>query len=206
MMRARNKIMNLTRFFVLLLLCIYYGGCKETVLQPKPRMFPSISYPVYSYQSYKSATCPYAFQFADYISIEPDSTFFDENVANKCWLNMHLPVFNGTLHCSYYELTSVKDLTKYINDSYKLAREHQKKANFIEELPLRKPNSVSGVVFNIEGPAASPFQFYLTDSSHHFFRASLYFKSQPKPDSLQPIVEFVKKDIMEMINTFEWVK
>ena len=61
-------------------------------------------------------------------------------------------------------------------------------------------------MFNIEGPAASPFQFYLTDSTHHFLRGALYFKSEAKPDSLKPMIEFMKTDIIEMINTFAWKK
>ncbi|MBK9109428.1 MAG: hypothetical protein IPM92_13915 [Saprospiraceae bacterium] len=167
-------------------------------------MFPSVSYPEFSYQKYNPSNCPYSFRFADYIQIETDTTFFNQKLTNSCWLNLQIPAFNGTLHCSYYSLNSEKELEKYIKDAYKLAREHQKKANYIDELALKKPNSVYGMVFNIEGPAASPLQFYLTDSSKHFFRASLYFKSQSKPDSLLPIVEFVKKDILETINSFEW--
>ena len=93
---------------------------------------------------------------------------------------------------------------KYIDDAYKLMKEHQHKADFIDELPIHKPNHVSGMLFNIEGAAASPFQFYLTDSIHHFLRGSLYFNAQTKPDSMAPIFQFVKKDIIELINTFEW--
>ena len=52
-------------------------------------------------------------------------------------------------------------------DAFQLAGKHNVKADYIDELPVKKPNNVSGFVFNIEGPAACPFQFYLTDSIHH---------------------------------------
>lgn len=192
---------NIPGYFFIVIMAL---ACSEPVYQPKPRMFPSINFPETHAQKFQPESCPYTFQHAGYFQIQMDTNFFDENVSGKCWLNMQIPVFNGTLHCSYYPLTSQQDLTKYIKDAYQLAREHQKKANFIDELPIHKPGRLSGMLFNIEGPVASPFQFFLTDSSHHFFRASLYFNSQAKPDSLAPIVEYVKKDIMEMINSFEW--
>jgi hypothetical protein len=60
------------------------------------------------------------------------------------------------------------------------------------------------MVFSIEGPAATPFQFFITDEKQHFFRASLYFKTKINTDSLAPVYDFVKKDLRKMIETFEW--
>ena len=57
---------------------------------------------------------------------------------------------------------------------------------------------------NIEGDVATPFQFYLTDSTTHFLRGSLYVKSKINQDSLAPVYEFLKRDAMHMINTFQW--
>jgi len=37
-------------------------------------------------------------------------------------------------------------------------------------------------------------------------RGSLYFKARPNKDSLAPAIEFMKRDIIEMINTFQWEK
>ncbi len=188
---------------MLITLCIVLS-CNDVMNTPKPRMFPKIEFPSYRINEYKSDQCPYQFNYPDYFSIVPDSIFLGEKNENPCWLNLEMPIFNGTLHCSYYPLTSEKDLKKYIEDSYKLAREHQKRANYIDEFPFQKPSNVYGIIFNIEGAAASPFQFYLTDSTEHFFRASLYFNAKAKPDSIAPIAEFVKKDLMDVINSFSW--
>jgi len=54
------------------------------------------------------------------------------------------------------------------------------------------------------GRAASPLQFFLTDSTNHFLKASLYFNSKVNPDSIAPIAEFVKVDVAELINTLKW--
>ena len=65
-------------------------------------------------------------------------------------------------------------------------------------------NNVSGIAFDIDGPSASPFQFFLTDSLHHFVRGALYFNTEVRADSIAPIVEFVEEDLLYLIETFEW--
>ncbi|MCI1266547.1 MAG: hypothetical protein LKG19_08215 [Saprospiraceae bacterium] len=187
-----------------ILLIVLNINCKEQINTPKPRMYPFIDFPEKSYIHFSQESCPFNFNFPKYSSIEKDTTFFDEMAKSDCWFNIVFESFNGKIHCSYFPIQDNKQLKKYIDDAYKLMKEHQHKADFIDELPIHKPNHVSGMLFNIEGAAASPFQFYLTDSLHHFLRGSLYFNAQTKPDSMAPIFQFVKKDIIELINTFEW--
>ena len=91
-------------------------------------------------------------------------------------------------------------------DAFELADWHNKRANYIDEMIIQKGNSVSGFAFLIEGPAASPFQFYLTDSTEHFLRGSLYFNTEARPDSLAPVYEFIEEDLVHMIETFEWTE
>lgn len=191
-------------FYIFIFISFTGIGCKESVYTPKPRMYPKINFPEYTLLKYETSSCPFTFQYASYAKPIKDTSFFGEKPMNDCWLNLELAVFNGTIHCSYLPIMKMEDLTKYIKDSYKLAREHQIKANFIDEIPIHKSNQVNGMLYNLEGPTASAFQFYLTDSTKHFLRASLYFNAQTRPDSLLPIVEFVKKDLMTIINTFEW--
>jgi gliding motility-associated lipoprotein GldD len=52
--------------------------------------------------------------------------------------------------------------------------------------------------------AASPYQFYLTDSTRHFLRGSLYFDAIPNNDSLAPVIEYVKTDIQHLFETITW--
>lgn len=167
-------------------------------------MYPRIIYPDYKMIPFKQSYCPFTFEHPDYWLFIKDTSFFGEKPLNECWFNFEMPVFKGTIHCSYYDVSTKEELTKYLKDAFKLAKEHQIKANYIDEIPIVKPNHVAGMLFNIEGPSASPFQFYLTDSLKHFFRGSLYFNSQPRPDSIMPVNEFVKKDLMGMLNSFEW--
>ena len=66
---------------------------------------------------------------------------------------------------------------------------------------------VYGMAYDIKGSeAASPYQFYLTDSTQHFIRGALYFNFSPNNDSLKPVIDFLQKDVQEMIDSFEWNK
>jgi gliding motility-associated lipoprotein GldD len=65
---------------------------------------------------------------------------------------------------------------------------------------------VFGMIYKIEGDAACPYQFYLTDNNQHFFRAALYFNFKPNYDSLYQVVNFLEADMDHMIETFEWKK
>ena len=56
----------------------------------------------------------------------------------------------------------------------------------------------------VTGNAASPLQFYLTDSIHHFVNGALYFEVQPNYDSILPAVKFIEKDIKHLMETLEW--
>jgi gliding motility-associated lipoprotein GldD len=56
----------------------------------------------------------------------------------------------------------------------------------------------------MKGNTASPIQFYLTDSTKDFFRAALYFNNIPNQDSLAPVIDYLREDIMMMMETFRW--
>jgi len=59
-------------------------------------------------------------------------------------------------------------------------------------------------MFEIEGDVATPIQFFLSDSTNHFFRASLYFENKVQVDSMAPVYEFVRQDIDTLLSTFYW--
>lgn len=87
-----------------------------------------------------------------------------------------------------------------------MVMKHIPKASSIENKQYENHQSqVYGLTYSILGvAAASPFQFYLTDSVDHFVRGALYFSTVPNNDSLAPVINFLKEDINHMIETFEW--
>jgi gliding motility-associated lipoprotein GldD len=92
-----------------------------------------------------------------------------------------------------------------VEDSRSLVYKHTIKADAIDESPVIRPEeNVYGIIYDLRGNTASSLQFFLTDSIQNFIRGSLYFNTTPNSDSLAPVVGFIRKDIMHMIESFEW--
>jgi gliding motility-associated lipoprotein GldD len=69
---------------------------------------------------------------------------------------------------------------------------------------LRDSVKVYGLIYDIEGNTASSLQFYVTDSTKHFIRGALYFNVRPNIDSVKIVLEFLKKDVLHLIQTLQW--
>lgn len=178
-------------------------SCKEQVYNPKPRTYPKVVLPEKKYINYKPVECSFNFSIPVYAEYEKDSIFLD-TLAGPCWFNIYYKDFNAKLHCTYNQVNNKESLNKCIQETYRLVKGHLIRAEYIDEYPVQKPNKISGIIYEIEGPSATPFQFYLTDSTRHFIRGSLYFNTKINPDSLAPYYAFTKQDVVEMINSFQF--
>lgn len=187
-----------------LVLIVFFTACQEVSTSPKPRAYPRIIFPEKAYQSFDEDFCNFRFEYPTYAQIIQDTSFFEKAPVHPCWFDIYIAAFDCRLHCSYYPIGQDKSFEELKADAFELVNWHNKRANYIDEILIDRGNKVSGIAFDIDGPAASPFQFYLTDSTQHFMRASLYFNTQIQPDSLAPAYEFVKEDIVKLIETFTW--
>lgn len=190
--------------FVALLFITACGG--EADYAPKPRGYYRIEFPVRGYQQYVSNN-PFTFDYPKYAVIERDSLSRPAGklVNMQTLLNMQFPQFNATLHLSYETIPNKKVFDKLVEDAHKFAFKHTVKATSIDEGIIRFPErKVYGIYYTIDGNAASSVQFYLTDSIKNYLRGALYFNSEPRLDSIQPVLKFVKQDVDMMIKSFKW--
>ena len=197
---------NIIGMLMLILIASMYYSCKEeSVPIPKPRMYPKVNYPtVQGYQAYDNENCPFSFEYPQYASIHKSKAYNKNKAINDCWFDVSYADLHAVLYCSYSDIIDMKAYQEMIDKNYLLVNKHNRKAEYINESIILKNKKSIGVQFEIEGKVATPFQFFMTDTLHHFFRASLYFNAPPNPDSLAPIYKFVKKDIDHMISTFDW--
>jgi gliding motility-associated lipoprotein GldD len=181
-------------------------GCTTPEFRPKPRSYPRVFLPEKSYFILNEQACPFTFSAGQYTSFQPDTSFFDQKPIHDCWFDLYYPDFNARLHFSYYPIGGRnKGLDILKDDAFKMADWHNKRANYIDEVAIEHPESnVSGFIFFIDGPAASPLQFYVTDSTQHFLRGSLYFNTVVQPDSLAPMYQFIREDVLILIETLRW--
>ena len=167
---------------------------------PKPRAYYRVNFPEKTYQTY-SEGCPYEFEHPAYSEVLPDM----QGDQKYCWMNLKFKPFNADLHISYKPIVEENDLQYLLNDAYTFVDKHNLKAERITEEPISNSSlDAHGLLFRIGGNTASNLQFFLTDSTNHFFRASLYFNCEPNKDSLAPVVDFVAEDIEYLISTFNW--
>jgi gliding motility-associated lipoprotein GldD len=168
---------------------------------PKPRGYFRIALPERKYILLDSVY-PYKFEYPAYARITNDPLSPQE----KNWINIEMPVFHGRIHISYKPLTDKALLVKYTEDTRTLALKHMAKASGIRNIAIADAGrKMYGLVYEINGMgAASPYQFYLTDSTRHFLRGSLYFDAVPNNDSLAPVIDFVKSDIQHLFETINW--
>lgn len=175
------------------------------IYTPKPRSYPKINYPDRSFTDFDADYCNFSFRMPAYFEVLQDTSYFDIKPENECWFNLYLKEFDCTLYCNYVEVGKTKTFDELKNDAFKITDFHNKKATYIDEILLQNDKGVKGIAFEVEGPVASHYQFYLTDEKQdHFFRGSLYFQSESKPDSLRPMLDFVKQDLDSLFYTFEW--
>jgi len=178
-------------------LLFIFNSCRKEYT-PRPRGYFRISFPAKSYKSLQMPV-PYNFQIPVYSFPGSDSL----NLKQLDWVTIEVPANHAQIHLSYKTIN--KNLGEYIEESRSLAYKHSQKASSIEEQTFMNPSKkVFGTIYNIKGNAASPMQFYLTDSITHFLRGSLYIKEIPNIDSLQPVIEFLNQDVMRLIETTEW--
>lgn len=189
-----RSFLRMPGWTILLLLLPY---CKQHYA-PKPAGYLRIDFPEKEYQIYNSS-CPYTFEYPLYGKIVADTS----KIAEPCWVNIEFHQFGGKIHISYKPVKN--NVNIYIEDSRTLAYKHTVKADAISEsLYTNDEKKVFGLLYHIKGDAASSVQFYLTDSTRHFLRGSLYFNVQPNADSLAPVIDYFMEDIMHLIETLEW--
>lgn len=185
-------IVSVTLCFTVILV-----GCRPNH-SPKPRGFYRIDFPEKKYQPY-NGNCPYFFMYPSYGRVVPDSGPGSE----PCWINIEFNEYDGKIHISYKPVTG--NLSAFIEDSHTLAYKHTIKADAIHEQLINKPRKkIFGILYNIEGNTASSVQFFITDSTNHFLRGALYFRTRVNKDSLKPVIDFFRRDIIYFIDTFEW--
>ena len=118
--------------------------------------------------------------------------------------NLNYPRFHAKIYCTYFRMNP-SDLPVLSDESRRMADFQEKKAKGLTETAYSHPEQkIYGLIYEIEGAAASPVQFVVTDSIHSFFRGALYFDTAYNRDSIAPVLAYINKDIHIMIESFQW--
>ena len=184
---------------LLVINCTLFSSCDNKQYQPKPRGYFRIDFPEKEYVRLDTMKY-YSFEYPVYSKVTPDYLSPQE----KEWVNVEFPSHKGTIHVSYKTIND--NLNVYLEDSYLMMSKHLSRAMGIRDSIIINPEKdVYGLVYFLEGEGvASTLQFYLTDSTEHLLRGSLYFNVKTNNDSLAPVIDFITDDVRHMIETLEW--
>lgn len=182
------------KLILILLTGLLFSCGKDSV--PKPKGDLRLEYPEPKYVKF-TQPCPFTFEYSDF------SVITDAKKKRNCWYYINYNGMKGKVFLTYYPIKD--DFEAHVKESEKMVYEHTVKASSIETKSFQYPEKrVFGNFYELKGQSASNLQFYITDSTRHFVTAYLYFNSRPKPDSLAPAVDYVKRDMLHLIDTFEW--
>lgn len=192
---------KLTYFFgLVLILIILFSACKkrEKVETPKPKGYYRIELPTHNYQLLDTIF-PFRFYLSKYATCN-----WQQKEDKNYWIVINYKLFNADINLSYAPLKN--DLRERIIEEEKMISFHYKIADDVEFSIISDPSShIFGQMYDIKGTkVATPLSFWISDSSQHFLRGSLYFNNPPNNDSLQPVIQYIREDLLEMINRFEW--
>lgn len=175
-------------------------ACEEReIYVPKERGYFRIDLPEHTYNAFPEKKFPYSFKVPTYAKVVQDT----EKGAEPYWVDVEYPQQNATIHLSYRKLNG--NLGDVVEDVHYLAYKHEVMADAINTKEFHyNDKNVHGLLFDIKGNAASVLQFCVTDSTKNFVRGALYFNVAPNKDSLAPIIDFIREDVIEMVSSFQW--
>lgn len=180
-----------------LLLSICLLSCVEYT--PKPRGYFRIEPEPTTYKTLTFDDSPFQFNISQSVTVELPPAG-DPAV----WVNIVYPRLGATVYCDYLRI-SPRSLRMAEKESRRFVAGQLKKGESVQEKAYSNPESrVYGSLFLLDGGAASPVQFAVTDSVSNFFRGALYFDCTPNADSLAPAIQYIREDIVELIQSFSW--
>lgn len=181
------------------MIMIVFCSCKNNTT-PKPLGYFRIELPPHNYVK-NDTLGPYIAEVSRYCnSVESDNKLATNDDE---WINLYYPKLNATIHLSYKQIHNNFQLIT--EESRQLAYEHTIRADAINESFYSNPeNNTYCIYYEMKGNAASPAQFYITDSVTNFLRGALYFNNIPNADSIAPVNTYIQQDIIHLIETLKW--
>lgn len=182
------------------LLGITVIGCGSNNYNPKPKGYNRIELLPAEYQTLADSF-PFQMEYSSQAKILKDSSW----IAERYWFDLHYENLGANIQVTYKPVNNNRQtLEEYLMDSYKLTSEHKVKAYAIDESVITLNNGIKATVMELSGEVPTQFQFHVTDSTTHFLRCALYFRTATQNDSLRPVINYVKMDMLHMLNTLTW--
>ncbi|HAB32269.1 MAG TPA: gliding motility lipoprotein GldD [Cryomorphaceae bacterium] len=198
MKTKRNVLLALGSVLLLGIVALMAWPPSNTL--PKPNGFIRIAPPIvdstaHSLSEFTEASFPYS------MLVHGSAQW--EGQSELGWGDIVYPWCQGRMQLTYKPVK--QNLATLIDDAHKLAFKHSVVADGIsQKLYVNPERKVYGILFHVEGNAASTIQFFATDSTAHFVRGAAYVFAEPNADSLAPVTAFFEKEVIRYLETLTW--
>ncbi len=124
-----------------------------------------------------------------------------ESGSESYWFDINYPAYNGTIYCTLSK-TSRLTVSEIIANRLERISLNLGNDGQHESIALKKGN-VSSQVITTRGNMVSPIMFIATDNQNWVFSGTFNFNASQKLnyDSVAPIINAVKKDIVHTISS-----
>lgn len=186
----------MNKILLFLVIAIGLSACSEYT--PKPGAYPRIDKITGTSKEFDFPK--FSFNYSDIVEIQE----LKKDLKGELWFNISYPAYHVTVYCTYIQVDE-KSLSQALEVSYQLAYNHVGKSESIAQtLYTDSLHSKSGIIYDVKGPVATPVQFYITDDKSNFLRGSLYFNQEIKIDSVAPVIQYVREDIIGLMESLRW--
>lgn len=191
------KIMR--NIFMFLCVLALFACSEEAPSIPRPRGYPRIELPKgYAHKVFSNTTCPCEFEYPDFGTITLDKP-------DSCWVDISFPQFGAKWHVTFKDAIATRTSRGEHFELYrKMIYKHIKKASEIRELPYQN-DSGYGTIFELTGNVGTPQEIFFGDSTRVMMIA-FYYSRADQNDSLQPVTQMMKSELMHMLETFKWTR
>lgn len=152
--------------------------------------------PARDYQDFQTEACPFTFEY-------PKTGEVERSNSDSCWVDIYFPHFECRWHITYRNIPeSGRTWEDHFEEYRSLAYKHIQKVTQIKERPLEEKSGL-GVMYELYGTVGVPAQLLFADSVNMVL-TSFYFDAPVRNDSLSPLIDYMKEDLMHMVKTLEW--
>jgi len=191
-----------SQFFLFLLLSFLFFSCvkKQEVPVPKPIGYFRLTTPEVAYQQWDSVL-PFVFYYS-----KNSILTFQKKENNVYWIDIQYPSLSAVFKMTCFSLHNNLHSFMWNEEEEAMFHVERRMTDDIQFSTVNDPQArVFGRLYEFEGKhVATPFKFWLTDSAHYFVKGSLYFDFAPNNDSLAPVINYLKKDALYMVESWEW--
>ncbi|MBR1627494.1 MAG: hypothetical protein IJ681_10185 [Bacteroidales bacterium] len=194
------KFVGKTLLIIVLMSVLY--SCDNAPQMPKPSTYLRLDLLKPKYITFDNNEYPFTFMSPDYAVYQK----MDSKDKDIKFFNLNFDKYNFVANVTFLPLTSDTSLRTSVKDCYTFLKRHEKlSGGIVEREYADSKKRVYGTVFEIKGKdVVSPYQLYITDSVKYFVRIALNSNFIPNNDSCEVVINQLKKDIDNIITTFEW--